>query len=72
MEETLDLNFASVQKSYFDMYCIFLGLLDLFLGREGWGGITYPFKPLLKYSKNELTKRLNGVCRNRMLTVNGW
>ena len=70
MEETLDLNAASVQNNYFDLYCIFLGSLDLFLGWRG--GITYPFKPLLKYSKNERTKKLNGVCGNRMLTVNGW
>ena len=58
MEETLDLNTASVQNNYFDLYCVFLGLLDLFLGREGGGGITYPFKPLLKYSRKELTKKL--------------
>ena len=65
MEETLDLNTASVQNSYFDLYCVFLGLLDLFLGRElrGGGGITYPFKPLLKYSKNELTKKLKWCVR---------
>ena len=61
MEETLDLNTASVQNSYFDLYCVFLGLLDLFLGGSwGVGGrITYLFKPLLKNSKNELTKKLN-------------
>ena len=63
MEETLDLNTASVQNSYFDLYCVFLGLLDLFLGGS-WGGggggrITYLFKPLRKNSKNELTKKLN-------------
>ena len=38
MEETLDLNTASVQNSYFDLYCVFLGLLDLFLGGSGGGG----------------------------------
>ena len=62
MEETLDLNTASVQNNYFDLYCVFLGLLDLFWGRElggGGGGITYLFKPLLKNSKNELTKKVN-------------
>lgn len=61
MEETLDLNTASVQNNYFDLYCVFLGLLDLFWGRElgGGGGITYLFKLLLKNSKNELTKKVN-------------
>lgn len=63
MEETLDLNTASVQNNYFDLYCVFLGLLDLFLGGSGGGGITYLFKPLLKNSKNELTKKLNWCVR---------
>ena len=67
MEETLDLNTASVQNSYFDLYCVFLGLLDLFLGGSGGvgggGGITYLFKPLLKNSQNELTKKLNWCVR---------
>ena len=38
MEETLDLNTASVQNNYFDLYCVFPGLLDLFLGGSGGGG----------------------------------
>ena len=38
MEETLDLNTASVQNNYFDLYCVSLGLLDLFWGRELGGG----------------------------------
>ena len=37
---TLDLNTASVQNNYFDLYCVFLGLPDLFWGRGG-GGINF-------------------------------
>ena len=34
-----DLNTASVQNNYFDLYCVFLGFLDLFLWREGGMGV---------------------------------